>query len=94
MHVENHYVGRLKGFRFFPDTQAEGIHGKAARNAAAHVLAKELAMRARRVAAAKNDAFKLTRRGARAVARGGDRAAGGGRGSAEADRRRHLPTST
>src|SRR5215475_11207044 len=29
--VERHYVGRLKGFRFFADTQAEGIHGKAAR---------------------------------------------------------------
>jgi ATP-dependent RNA helicase SUPV3L1/SUV3 len=61
--VANHYVGRLQGFRFFPDTQAEGIHGKAARTAATHVLAKELAMRARRVAAAKNDAFKLSRRG-------------------------------
>ena len=60
MHVENHYVGRLQGFRFFPDAQAEGIHGKATRNAAAHVLAKELAMRARRVVAAKSDAFKLT----------------------------------
>ena len=61
--VANHYVGRLQGFRFFPDTQAEGIHGKAARSAATHVLAKELAMRARRVAAAKNDAFKLSRHG-------------------------------
>ena len=61
--VENHYVGRLKGFRFWPDTQSDatGIHGKAARGAAAHVLAKELAMRARRVASAKTDAFKLTR---------------------------------
>jgi ATP-dependent RNA helicase SUPV3L1/SUV3 len=59
--VANHYVGRLQGFRFFPDTQAEGIHGKAARSAATHVLAKELAMRARRVAAAKNDALKLRR---------------------------------
>ena len=63
VHVEKHFVGRLQGFRFFPDTQAEGIHGKATRNAAAHVLAKELAMRARRVASAKSDAFKLTRRG-------------------------------
>jgi ATP-dependent RNA helicase SUPV3L1/SUV3 len=63
VHVESHYVGRLQGFRFFPDTQAEGIHGKANRNAAAHVLARELAMRVRRVAAAKNDAFKLTRTG-------------------------------
>jgi ATP-dependent RNA helicase SUPV3L1/SUV3 len=61
--VENHYVGRLKGFRFSPDAsgQGDGIHGKAARNAASHVLAKELAMRVRRVVAAKNDAFKLTR---------------------------------
>jgi ATP-dependent RNA helicase SUPV3L1/SUV3 len=64
IHVESHFVGRLKGFRFIPDTsQAEGIHGKAARNAAAQVLAKELAMRVRRVTSAKNDAFKLTRNG-------------------------------
>ena len=59
--VENHYVGCLKGFRFSPETQAEGIHGKAARHAAAQVLSRELGMRARRVAAAKTDAFKLTR---------------------------------
>ena len=43
-----------------PTRGAEGIHGKAARNAAAQVLSRELAMRARRVAAAKPDAFKLT----------------------------------
>src|SRR5262245_8897736 len=61
VHVEKHYVGRLKGFCFFPDAQAEGIHGKAARNAAAHVLARELAMRVRRVVAATPDAFKLAR---------------------------------
>jgi ATP-dependent RNA helicase SUPV3L1/SUV3 len=61
--VEKHYVGRLQGFRFFPDTQAEGIHGRAARTAAGQVLAKELAMRTRRVASARNDAFKLSRRG-------------------------------
>ena len=63
--VENHYVGRLKGFRFQPDANAEaqGIHGKTARNAAAHVLVKEFTMRARRVASAKTDAFKLTRHG-------------------------------
>jgi ATP-dependent RNA helicase SUPV3L1/SUV3 len=63
IHVENHYVGRLKGFVFSPDAQAEGIHGKAARSAAAQVLAKELSMRTRRVASAKNDAFKLSRQG-------------------------------
>ena len=61
--VENHYVGSLKGFRFSPETQADGIHGKAARHAAAQVLSRELAMRARRVGAAKADAFKLTRSG-------------------------------
>ena len=63
INVENHYVGRLKGFRFSPDAGGEGIHGKAARNAAAQVLARELSMRARRVAAAKPDAFKIAPRG-------------------------------
>jgi len=63
VHVEKHYVGRLQGFRFFPDAQAEGIHGKATRGAAAHVLARELGMRVRRVVAAKSDAFKLSRTG-------------------------------
>jgi ATP-dependent RNA helicase SUPV3L1/SUV3 len=61
--VENHYVGRLTGFTFAPETQGEGVHGKAARNAAAQVLSREFALRARRVAAAKSDAFKLTRTG-------------------------------
>ena len=61
--VENHFVGRLKGFRFWPDAQADatGVHGKTARSAAGHVVSKELAMRARRVASAKADAFKLAR---------------------------------
>ena len=40
--VENHYVGRLDGFRFTPDTAGEGIHGRATRHAAAQVLALEL----------------------------------------------------
>lgn len=61
--VESHFVGRLKGFRFWPDTTSEDVHGKASRHAAAQVLSRELAMRARRVAAAKPDAFKLTRAG-------------------------------
>ena len=59
--VENHPIGRLRGFRFTPEAQGDGIHGKASRNAAAQVLSKELAMRARRVASAKADAFNLTR---------------------------------
>ncbi len=58
--VENHFVGHLTGFRFVPDSRAEDLHGKAARSAAAQVLSKELSMRVRRVAAAKNDAFKIT----------------------------------
>ena len=62
--VEGHFVGRLKGFRFIPDTQGDSsIHGKAARSAAAQVLTKELSMRVRRVTSAKNDALKLTRNG-------------------------------
>ncbi len=63
VNVENHFVGRLKGFRFSPDAQAEGIHGKATRSAAAQVLSKELGMRARRVTSAKADALKLSRAG-------------------------------
>jgi ATP-dependent RNA helicase SUPV3L1/SUV3 len=63
VHVEKHFVGRLQGFRFFPVAGGEGIHGKATRNAAAHVLARELALRVRRVAAAKSDAFKISRNG-------------------------------
>ncbi len=59
--VENHAIGRLKGFRFWPDAEAEGVNGKAARHAASQVVARELGMRARRVAAANADAFKLTR---------------------------------
>lgn len=58
--VEDHYVGRLVGFRFTPETQVDGIHAKATRHAAAQVLARELGMRARRVAAAKADAFTLS----------------------------------
>jgi ATP-dependent RNA helicase SUPV3L1/SUV3 len=59
--VENHFVGRLRGFRFTPETRNEDNNGKAARLAAAQVLTKELTMRSRRVASAKNDAFKLNR---------------------------------
>jgi ATP-dependent RNA helicase SUPV3L1/SUV3 len=61
--VEKHFVGKLQGFRFSLDQGGEGIHGKAARNAAAQVLARELSMRVRRVAAAQPDAFQMTRQG-------------------------------
>ncbi|MGI9404727.1 MAG: helicase-related protein, partial [Hyphomicrobiaceae bacterium] len=57
--VEKHFVGRIKGLRYIPDTAAEGVHGKASRNAAAQVLTKELSMRARRISSAKTDAITL-----------------------------------
>ena len=61
--VENHFVGRLKGFRFTLDAADDGMNGKATRQAATQVVTRELGMRARRVAAAQNDAFKLSRDG-------------------------------
>jgi len=61
--VENHYVGRLDGFRFTPDASSDGIHGKAARHAAAQVLVTELASRAEALAAAPDDAITLTPNG-------------------------------
>jgi ATP-dependent RNA helicase SUPV3L1/SUV3 len=61
--VENHLVGRLKGFRFRPENQKEDLEGKASRAAAVAGLGKEFNMRARRVASAKPEAFKLSRSG-------------------------------
>jgi len=61
--VENHYVGQLTGFRFTPDTHGSGAQGKAARHAASKVLAQELARRADQLAAAKPEAFALSRNG-------------------------------
>jgi ATP-dependent RNA helicase SUPV3L1/SUV3 len=62
--VEDHYVGRLQGFRFVADApSADGINQKAARIAAYLVVSRELSMRTRRVAAAKPEAFKITRLG-------------------------------
>jgi ATP-dependent RNA helicase SUPV3L1/SUV3 len=43
--VENHFVGRLDGFRFTPDNSGDGIHGRAARHAAAKVVGQELSLR-------------------------------------------------
>ncbi len=63
VHVERHFVGRLEGFRFTPDTNAPGIHGKAARHAAAKVMVEELSNRAKRLADAKPEELELTRLG-------------------------------
>jgi ATP-dependent RNA helicase SUPV3L1/SUV3 len=61
--VEKHYVGKLEGFRFTPDSAAAGVHGKAARHAAAKVLAVELTDRAGRLCDAKDEVLKLERNG-------------------------------
>ena len=61
--VENHYVGRLDGFRFTPDASSDGIHGRATRHAAARVLAGELADRADALAGAPDEAIALTANG-------------------------------
>ncbi|GFO83567.1 MAG: hypothetical protein A49_31940 [Methyloceanibacter sp.] len=58
--VENHYVGRLDGFRFTPDSSGDGIHGKAARNAATQVLASELASRSDALSSATDDTIALS----------------------------------
>ena len=61
--VENHYVGRLDGFRFTPDASGDGIHGRAARHAAAQVLARELSLRADALVAAPDEAITLKANG-------------------------------
>ena len=61
--VENHYVGRLDGFRFTPDASSDGIHGRATRHAAARVLTGELADRADALAGAPDEAIALTANG-------------------------------
>ncbi|MEM8743268.1 MAG: helicase-related protein, partial [Pseudomonadota bacterium] len=63
VHVERHFVGKLNGFRFTPDTTSGDIHGKAARHAAAKVLAEELSERAARLSGAQPDALQLGRTG-------------------------------
>lgn len=63
LEVENHNVGHLKGFCFQLEGQADGVHARALRGAAAQVLSRELAMRVRRVVAAKSDAFTLDQAG-------------------------------
>jgi ATP-dependent RNA helicase SUPV3L1/SUV3 len=57
--VENHYVGRLDGFRFTPDASGEGIHGRATRHAAAKVLVGELSTRADALHGAPDEAIAL-----------------------------------
>jgi ATP-dependent RNA helicase SUPV3L1/SUV3 len=61
--VEDHYVGQLQGFNFIADAGGQGIHGKAARHAAAKVVAQELADRAAAFVAAGDASISLTANG-------------------------------
>ncbi len=63
VYVERHFVGSLEGFRFTPDTTDDGVHGKAARHAAAKVMTEEFAERAKRLLGAKPEDLELTRTG-------------------------------
>ncbi|MBM3545092.1 MAG: helicase [Alphaproteobacteria bacterium] len=58
--VENHYVGRLDGFRFTPDASSDGIHGRAARHAATSIVSRELAERTGKLVAASDADITLT----------------------------------
>lgn len=57
--VEGHRVGHLDGFRFAPDSSAEGTDAKAVRNAAAKSLATEIETRAEKLSKAANGEFAL-----------------------------------
>ncbi|KQT85165.1 helicase-related protein [Aurantimonas sp. Leaf443] len=57
--VEGHHVGELQGFRFTPDTKAEGPDGRAVRMAAQKALAGEFEKRAERFANAPNGDLAL-----------------------------------
>jgi ATP-dependent RNA helicase SUPV3L1/SUV3 len=57
--VEGHYLGRMKGFRFVADTTADGESARALLAAANRVLRREVAARAKRLAADPDTAFML-----------------------------------
>ncbi|MCD2472690.1 helicase [Jiella sp. MQZ9-1] len=57
--VEGHAVGELQGFRFSPDTKAEGADGRAVRTAAQKALAGEFDKRADRFANSPNGDLAL-----------------------------------
>lgn len=57
--VEGHAVGELQGFRFSPDTKAEGADGRAVRTAAQKALGGEFEKRAERFANAPNGDLAL-----------------------------------
>ena len=91
--VENHYVGRLDGFRFTPDTSGEGIHGRATRHAAAQVLARELSIRADALHGGARRGHHAQSQRPDRVGRIGDRPARARRDGAQATHPGSLPTS-
>ncbi|WP_291962369.1 helicase-related protein [Chelatococcus sp.] len=61
--VEGQHVGRLHGFQFAPDPQADGQEAKALRAAAQKALAGEIEARAERFSQAPDDTFVLANDG-------------------------------
>ncbi|NWG45486.1 MAG: disulfide oxidoreductase, partial [Alphaproteobacteria bacterium] len=61
--VEGEYVGKLLGFRFFPDTRASGIDGKMLRQAATRALKAMMAARSGYLADAAHASIELTDHG-------------------------------
>ena len=73
VHVEKHYVGRLQGFRFFPDAAGRG-HPRQGRTPCRRPRADQRARHARAPRGVGQErCFQADARGRRAVARGGDR---------------------
>jgi ATP-dependent RNA helicase SUPV3L1/SUV3 len=58
--VEGQHIGRLEGFRFTPDSSAEGNEAKTLRAAAAKALAGEIETRATRLSTANDDQIQLS----------------------------------
>jgi len=58
--AEGQHVGRLLGFRFTPDTEAEGAEARTVRAAAQKVLAAEIEQRAGQLAKSDDGAFVLS----------------------------------
>ena len=61
--ISGEMVGQLDGFRFTPDSRAEGIHGRTLRSAAFKGLEGEFHARAQRLVAAESSAIALSEHG-------------------------------
>jgi ATP-dependent RNA helicase SUPV3L1/SUV3 len=61
--VGGEVIGKLQGFLFVPDRQAEGLHGRTLRAIAAKALETEYLLRAQRLSTADDAAFTLSEHG-------------------------------